>query len=122
MAAKTVAPKTVAAAAGIAPRTRNVVVRDEYGLPYQGDRFDHVMATLSRPDLAPGLDAHIHTVAYALAKSVQSARMSPVPVLRVRAYSAYQLCALVARIANECQETTVGGICDRWIASHQNDL
>jgi hypothetical protein len=38
---------------------------------------------------------------------------------RIAMYTPYQMCALVARIARECPETTTGGICDTWlIANH----
>lgn len=113
---------TIARAAKIAPRTKNFVVRDEYGLPYEGRRYTHVLSALSRSDLTPDLDTRPHTVAYALLKSMSSARMPAESVNRIATYSPYQLCALVARIAAECPETTIGGICDIWIAAHHKEL
>ncbi len=114
--------KAVARAVGITPATRRFVLRDEYGLPYDGRQYDLVLAALSRPDRTPTLDARLHTVAYALRKSMTSGRMPAASENRIAEYSPYQLCALVARVANDCLETTVGGICDGWIAAHHVEL
>lgn len=113
---------TIAKAAGISPRTKRFVLRDEYGTPYAGARHDLVLAALSRSDITPDLPSRIHTVAYALRKCMVSGRMNAVSEMRIAAYSAYQLCALVARIANECDEETIGGICDTWLVRHHAGL
>lgn len=115
-------PADIARAAGIAPRTKRYVLRDEYGYAYDGGRYEHVLCALMRSDKTDGLSFKVRTVAMALHKSISSARMNPVSSLRIQAYTPYQLCALVARIANDCPETTIGGICDRWIAANHKDL
>jgi hypothetical protein len=112
----------IAKSAKISPRTKTVKIRDEFGLVYDGSRFDHVMARLCRSDLTPELDFCTHVVAMALHKSISTARMHPTSSLRIQAYSPYQLCKLVARIADECPETTIGGICDGWIPAHHSEL
>ena len=120
----TTAAKTIAAAAEIAPRTNRVEIYDQYGFVTSRDmtRAEVVLTKLAWPELAPGLDARIHTVAYALRKSMFTGRMNPGSMLRISAYSPYQLCKLVARIATECPETTIGGICDVWLRDHHNTL
>jgi hypothetical protein len=112
----------MATALGIGPRTRSYVLRDQHGFAYDGQRYEMVLAALSRNDITPELSARVHTVAYALRKSMTSARMPATSVLRIAAYSAYQVCALVARIDRECPEETVGGICDGWIAANHGSL
>lgn len=114
--------KTIASAAGIAPRTKRYALRDEYGVAYEGRAYTHVLAALSRSDITPDLSQRIHTVAYALFKCMTSARMSAISVNRIATYSPYKLCALVARIAAECPETTIGGICDVWLIAHHTKL
>jgi hypothetical protein len=114
----------IAKAAKISPRTKKVEIRDEYGFVVSnGDRrYATVLAVLSRTDLTPGLSSRIHTVAYALRKCMVSARMPATSENRIAAYTPYQICALVARIANECPETTIGGICDTWLLAHHEEL
>ncbi len=112
----------VARAAGIAPRTARYVLRDEYGLAYEGSRASHVLGALARSDRTPTLDARVHEVAYSLAKAIDTARMRPVDALRISAYSPYRLCALVARIANECPGSTVHEVCDLWVCPNSADL
>lgn len=114
----------IAKAAKIAPRTKRVEIRDEYGFVVSnGDRrYATVLAILARTDLTPELDQRTHTVAYALRKCMVSARMPAESENRIAAYSPYQLCALVARIANECPETTIGGICDTWLLANHKEL
>lgn len=114
--------RQIAQAAGIAPATKRYVLRDECGLPYEGRQYTHVLGALSRSDRTPDLSARIHTVAYALFKCMTSARMDAVSVNRIATYSPYRLCALVARVALECPETTIGGICDGWLIRHHTEL
>lgn len=118
------ATQTIARAAHIASRTKKVEIRDEYGFVVSQDmwRYQVVLATIGRSDLSPGLDARIRTVAYALNKCMTSCRMDPVSKLRIAEYTPYQLCKLVARIADECPETTIGGICDVWLLKHHHLL
>jgi hypothetical protein len=116
--------REIAAAAGIGPRTKKVVIRDEYGFNVSGQarRYADVLAILCRPDLTPDLPDRIHTVAYALRKCMTSARMAAESENRIAAYTPYQICAVVARVANECPETTIGGICDIWLLRHHTEL
>lgn len=122
--AERITAKEIAKAARIAPRTKNVVIRDEYGFVISGGgrRYADVLAVLARSDLSPGASHRVHTVAYALRKCMVSGRMNAISENRIADYSPYQLCALVARIANECPETTIGGICDRWLLARHNEL
>lgn len=114
--------RQIAKAAHIGTRTRTFKLTDEYGFAYDGRRYQLVLSALSRSDKTPDLDARIHTVAYALLKSMGSGRMAPVSMSRLADYTPYQLCRLVARIASECPETTIGGICDGWLADHHAEL
>ena len=117
----TITAAQVARAAGIGPRTSRFVMRDESGCPYDGGRTDMVLATLARADRTD-LPAEMHTVAYAVRKSLVTARMGAVAASRLRAMSPYQVCALVARVAVECPETTTGGICDGWLPGRIGEL
>lgn len=114
----------IAQAAKITPRTKRVEIRDEYGsVASSGDRrYATVLAIIARSDLTPDLSTRIHTVAYALRKCMVSARMPASSENRIAAYSPYRICALVARIANECPETTIGGICDTWLLANHEGL
>jgi hypothetical protein len=118
----TTTARQVAKAINVGPRSKGYVLRDENGLAYEGNRCSHVLSALGRSDITPDLSFKVHTVAFALNKSISSARMDPTSSLRIQAYTAYQLCALVARIANECPETTIGGICDGWIHANHASL
>ena len=114
----------IAKAAGISPRTKKFVLRDEWGLPYDGERVDHVIAALSRNDKAPGLPSHVYTAAYALWKCYRTGRMSDYALLRrVREqYTPYQLCALVAKIHNAAPEAQIGELADDWINANAATL
>ena len=107
----------VARSAGIGPRTKQFALRDGDGVPYDGGRAELVLAALSRSDKTD-LPAEVHTVAYAVRKSLITARMRPGPAVRLQGMSPYRICALVARVARECPETTTGGICDGWLPGH----
>ena len=107
----------VARSVGIAPRTKRFVLRDSDGIPYDGSRADLILAALSRPDKSD-LPAEVHTVAYAVRKSLVTARMRAEYAMRLRFMSPYRVCALVATVARECPETTTGGICDDWLPQH----
>lgn len=112
----------LARALHIGPRTRSYVLRDEYGLPYDGARWAHVLSALGRSDITPTLSTRVHEVAYALNKCIGSARMPPVSALRIQLYTPYQLCALVAKIARECPGTTTHEICDIWLLANHEGL
>jgi hypothetical protein len=107
----------VARSVGIGPRTKRFVLRDTDGIPYDGSRTELILAALSRPDKSE-LPAEVHTVAYAVRKSLVTARMRATYAMRLRSMSPYRVCALVATIAGECPETTTGGICDDWLPQH----
>jgi hypothetical protein len=107
----------VARSAGIGPGTKRFVLRDADGVPYDGGRAEMVLAALSRSDKTD-LPAEVHTVAYAVRKSLVTARMRPGPALRLQGMSPYRICGLVAQVARECPETTTGGICDGWLPGH----
>lgn len=116
------AASVIAKAAGIAPRTKRFIIRDEYGIPCDGGRTETVLAALGRSDLTPTLTARIHTVAYAIRKSLTTGRMDPATANRLTAYTPYQVCAVVARVADLCPEETIGGICDGWLIAHYADI
>ena len=105
----------VARSVGIGPRSKRFVLRDQDGTAYDGSRTELVLAALSRSDKSPDLPAEVHTVAYAVRKSLVTARMRATFALRLREMSPYRICGLVARVACECPETTTGGICDEWL-------
>ncbi|QYN17518.1 hypothetical protein [Amycolatopsis sp. DSM 110486] len=115
---------TVANAAGIAPRTKHYVLRDEYGIAYDGNRSTHVLAALQRSDRTPDLDHAVRIAAMGLYKAFTTGRMNIHLARRVREqYSPYQLCALVARIANEAgPDATIGYLADHWINQHADNL
>lgn len=108
----------IAQAIKVAPRTKRFELRDEEGIRYDGGRTDLVLAALSRSDKTPDLPAQAHTVAYAIRKSLVTARMNPVAACELTAMSPYQVCALVAAVIRECPETTPGGICDGWLPAN----
>lgn len=114
----------IAKAAGIAPRTKNFVLRDGYGFAYDGSRCEHVLAALQRCDKTPDLDHAARIAAMGLYKSFTTGRMNVQLARRVREqYSPYQLCALVARIAKEAGENaTIGYLADSWINQHADEL
>jgi hypothetical protein len=113
--------RQIAQAIKVTPATRKFELRDEDGLCYDGFRTELVLAALSRSDKSD-LPGEIHTIAYAIRKSLVTARMDPVAASRIRALTPYQVCGIVAKVAAECDETTVGGICDGWLPKHQHEL
>lgn len=125
-------PSQIAKAAGISPATRHFVLRDEYGLPYDGSRSAHVLAALQRDDLAPGLDDAARIAARGLYKSYSTGRMNVHLALRIREQlTPYQLCALVAHVAATAGVdaddvwpcgVTVGYLADYWINKHADEL
>ena len=64
----------VARSVGIGPRSKRFVLRDGDGIAYDGGRSELILAALSRPDKSD-LPADVHTVAYAVRKSLVTARM-----------------------------------------------
>lgn len=108
----------VARSVGIGPRSKRFVLRDADGIAYDGSRAELVLAALSRSDVSPDLPAEVHTVAYAIRKSLVTARMRAEFAMRLRLMSPWRVCGLVASVARECPETTTGGICDGWLPGH----
>lgn len=121
-AGELVTARQLASALGIGPRTKRFVLRNADGIAYDGRRYELVLAALSRTDITPTLSARVHTVAYATRKCMTSARMPATSVNRIAERSAYDICRLVARVANECPETTIGGICDVWLLANHESL
>jgi hypothetical protein len=114
--------REVARSINVGPATRKFTLRDELGIAYRGHQAHNVLAALSREDRSEGLSAEVRTVAYAVRKSAVTARMAPEVAWRLCEMTPWQVCALVARVANECPETTTGGICDVWLPVHQREL
>lgn len=114
--------RELAAAISVGPRSKGFTLRDADGCPYDGGRTDLVLAALSRPDITPGLPGRAHTVAYAVRKSLVTARMNSAAACQLMAMSPYRVCALVAAVIRECPETTTGGICDGWLPGHIAEL
>jgi hypothetical protein len=114
----------IARAAGIAPRTKNFVLRDEYGFAFDGSRTEHVLDALQREDLAPGLGQRTRICAIALRKCYATGRMNVELARHVRERcTPYQLCALLARItALYPGFPTVGELADGWINEHREEL
>jgi hypothetical protein len=114
----------VARAADITPRTETFVLRDSHGAAYPGNRAEHVLAALQRSDQTPDLPAGTRTAAMGLYKSFTTGRMRVELARRVREqYTPYQLCALVAHIANETgPAATTGYLADDWINQHADEL
>lgn len=114
----------IAQAAGITPRTKHFVLRDDVGVAYPGSRAEHVLAALQRADRSPGLNQTARTAAMGLYKCFTTGRMDFQLARRVREqYTPYQLCALVARIAGEAgPDATIGSLADDWINQHANNL
>lgn len=125
-ASETMTAREIAKAVGVGTRTRKFEMRDregyivlgQYGVP----RYARVLNSLMRSDCSD-VTFRIRLVAMALYKSISTGRMNPVcSNLIQERYTPYQLCALVARIARECDETTIGGICDIWLSDNIANL
>lgn len=117
----------IAKAAGIAPRTKRFVLRDEYGLAYEGGRADHVLAALQRDDLTPGLDHATYIAARALYKCYTTGRMNTLLAADVRQRSPYQLCKMVTHIVKGVGEQellthNIGQVADFWINEHRDEF
>ena len=90
--------KTIATAAGIAPRTKRFVFADEYGISYSGGRTELVLAFLGRTDRATDLEYRTRMVVWGIYKSLTTARMNVNLARRLREMTPYQVCAFVARV------------------------
>lgn len=115
--------QTIAKAAGISPRTKRFVLTDEYGMAYDGGRTAHVLAALARSDKTE-LDQRIRIIAIAVQKSLSTARMNPALAVRMIAdYSPYQVCGVVAKIADTYEGfPSIGELADFWINAHAEEL
>lgn len=121
-ASDTMTAREIAKAINVGTRTRKFEMRDLEGFWVSGQfstpRYARVLNSLMRSDCSD-VTSRIRTVAMALYKSISTGRMNAVcSNLIQERYTPYQLCALVARIANECDETTIGGICDTWLGAN----
>lgn len=114
----------LAQAAGIAPRTKRFVLRDEYGVAYDGTRSEHVLDALCRSDITPTIDFRTRIVALGLRKCYTTGRMNVQLARRVREdCTPYQLCGLVTKIsAMFTGEPTIGELADFWINAHADEL
>jgi hypothetical protein len=122
---ETMTAREIAKAIRVGTRTRRFVFRDQYGIDMRTGmrQYADVLAAIVRTDLhGHDVPERITTVAYALRKCMVSGRMDARSENRIADYSPYQLCALVARIARECPETTIGGICDVWLLDNHASL
>lgn len=114
--------REIAAAIKVGTRTRRYVLRDEYGIEIrEGRHYSRLLLAIGLGGRAD-VTTRIHTVAYALRKCMVSGRMNPISENRIADYTPYQMCRLVARIAAECPETTIGGICDGWLIANHSSL
>jgi hypothetical protein len=115
--------REIAKAANISPATKKFVLRDEFGVTYDGSHSAHVLAALSRSDKTPTLSADVHRIAYAINKCFSTARMNVELSRRIREdYSPYQICALVATVVNANPNSSVGELADFWINNHASEL
>jgi hypothetical protein len=112
----------IAQAISVYPATRKFTIRDEGGCRYEGTRTEHVLAALSRSDRSGDLPSRIRTVAYAIYKSLTTARMNTGAALKLQLMTPYQVCQLIAAVDAGCPETTIGGICDGWLPGHIREL
>lgn len=114
--------KDLMQALGVGNNTRTFVLRDEFGIRYEGSSVQLALAALSRTDRTPSLPAHVHRVAYAIYKSMATGRMAPTVVMRIQSYKISKLCGLVAQVHEECYDKTIGEIADDWLIQHADEL
>ncbi len=109
-------------ALGVGNNARAFILRDEFGIRYEGPPVQLALAALSRADHTPDLPADVHRVAYAIYKSMATGRMTPAAVMRIQSYKISKLCGLVARVHEECYDKTIGEIADSWLIQHAEEL
>lgn len=121
--------KQVAQAAGIAPRTKQFTLRDEYGDPrcdadgfrFEGCRTEHVLLAIA---FANNVDGSVDIAARAIYKSFTTGRMRIDLVRHFREdLTPYQICAAVAKVVNEygtynLHTRSVGAVADYWLNEH----
>ena len=117
----------IAKAAGIAPRTKRFVLRDEYGIAYDGSRTEHVLSAVARHDLTPNLDQATHIAARAAVKAITTGRMNPTLANRMQQFTPYQVCKVVAYIvgtygAQKLITDSVGPVADYWLNEHSDEI
>lgn len=123
----TVTTAQIAKAAGIAPRTKDFVLRDEFGFAHDGSRTDHVLSALGRDDLTPGVGQAVYIAAHALRKCYVTGRMNSQLAATMPQRTPYQLCKMVAHIVNgvgtdQIIAHSVGPIADVWINAHRDEF
>lgn len=116
--------REIAQAASIGPRTKHFRLTDEYGLAYDGGRTYHVLAALGRSDKTPALDQRTRIVAAGMFKCFTTGRMNVHLARYLREdLTPYQLCGIVAKIANSYQGwPSIGDLADTWINQHAAGL
>lgn len=124
---ETMTAREIAKAIGVGTRTRDYVMKDREGFYVTGQAgtpgYVKVLSSLMRSDVSD-VTFRIRLVAIALHKSISTGRMHPVSSTRIQAYTPYQLCKLVARIASEYPEdlVTIGDVCDGWLKDNHASL
>jgi len=120
--------REIAAAAAIGPRSRQVRVDDPAAMTELRDmpRSEAVLAVLAsypfnRMAAGPRKN-RCGIVARALLKAMSTARLSPVATARIRGYTPWRVCQLVARISRDCPESQLGMMCDVWICRNHESL
>ncbi|GIH95309.1 hypothetical protein ACFFMN_23395 [Planobispora siamensis] len=125
--AETMTAREIATAIGVGTRTRDYVMRDREGYTilgqYDTPRYARVLHSLGRSDCSD-VTFRIRIVAIALHKSISTGRMHAVSSTRIQAYTPYQLCKIVARIASEYPHdlVTIGDVCDGWLKENHARL
>lgn len=119
----------IAKVVGITPRTKRFESVDGDGLPVfypdEAERWEHVLSAvrLARTE-RQDVSMRVYIIAVALHKSATTGRMNFGLLRRLREqYTPYQICALIARIANIYQgEPTIGDLADFWLNRHADEL
>lgn len=117
-----ITPGQLIDALGVTNNQKTFILRDENGLPHDGNTVSHVLTALSWSNHTPGLPGDLHRVAYAIHKCIFSGRMPVAATLRMQEYRVSKLCGMVAEVYEECHGMTVGQICDVWLIQHAEEL
>lgn len=127
---KPLTTREVAAAARVGTTTRRYKLRDpadEWWIERsETDTTWLVLTALGRHDMnrmeADARKNRCVLAAAALSKCIYTGRMDATTSLRIKRYTPWQLCALVARIARDADEAQLGGICDIWLIRNHASL
>lgn len=114
--------KNLMRALGVHHNQKTFILRDEYGISYEGHPVLLALAALSRTDVTPTLSADVHRVAYAIHKCIASGRMPTSAHLRIHGYKISRLCGMVAQVHADCYDKTIGEIADSWLIQHADEL